>query len=857
MSLYGALFSGVSGLKAQSTSIAVISDNISNTNTIGYKRSGGIFQTLVTTSGGGTAYSPGGVLGGSRKLVSQQGLLQATNSPTDIAISGKGMFVVNTTSDGTGQVLYTRSGSFTQDATGNFRNSSGFFLQAWPLDREGHLPGDPLNTENTNSAANLTSLRTVNVQNLTGAAAATTRVSIGANLRSSESIFAGSGLTMSMDATDGKNANNKASDIIIEQGTGVLDGLTRADSFVIATDENPTGITFTYGGFTAGRSVTGASGVNGDYGSAVLGATADGEFTIAASSGAGTGITVPDSSNVATINFSSAHGLQTGDVIAMTGPTGGVGSLTAADLTGTFVVTRIDNDTVTIVAKATNGAGGANPDLSGATAAVDIRPFDENGNIMDAAASGTGFLSSTGTSIFATAALSFTITTLTTGTKTFTYNSAPSAELGQFSNLENLVDAINAVDGLTARIDTATGQIYIGAIDATETITFANGKATGTEGDDDGEALYGIDWIRELGLSSSVTGVANQFCTMQGLADLVNAVSGLTATISSPLSDSSLFINVDDPLGTITFTDSDYGGSPDNVGSPLAALGLEGFDPLGGSSPGTTGNTSGAQGPAYSASDATKNMAAGAITPQFSRSIRVFDSLGTGHDLSVAFIKTAINTWAVEVFAIDPTEVTATNGLLASGTIIFNGDGSLQTVSSGLSNDISVSWATSGAEDSTFTINWGTAGATGVGKSDGLSQFNSNYKVSFANQNGAPVGELTGVSIDADGFVTAAYSNGETQRLFKIPLADFSNPDELQGVSGNVFSQTTGSGEVNLVEAGSSGVGEIAASSLEASNVELADELTTMIVAQRAYQANTKIIQTADRLLDELNRAIS
>lgn len=853
MSLYGALFSGVSGLKAQSTSIAVISDNISNTNTVGYKRGSGIFQTLVTNSGGGTAYSPGGVLGGSRKLVSQQGLLQATNSPTDIAISGKGMFVVNTVSDGSGQVMYTRAGSFTQDATGNFRNASGFFLQAWPLDREGHLPGDPLNTENTISSANLSSLRTVNVQNLTGAAAATTRVSLGANLRATENIFAGSGLRMTMDATDGKNANNKASDIIIPQGSGVLDSLTYGDAFRIATDDNPTGTTFTYGGFTVGRSVL--NGANGDYGSSVLG-SGGGAFTIAIGS-----MTVPDSSNVVTLNFPSAHGLQTGDVIALTQPSAGVGSIPASDLAGTFVVTRIDNDTVTIEVATTNGAGGANPDLSTSTLAVDIRPYDNNGFILDAASASQKFLGTTGTAIFASAALSFTITTLTTGTVTFTYNNSPNAELGQFSTLNNLVTAINAVDGLTARIDNTTGQLYVSAINATETITFANGQATGTDGDDPGEALYGIDWIRELGLvgpsdSYQVTGLANQFSTLEGLADLVNAISGLTATITSPLSDSSLFINVDNPLGTITFSDSNYGGSP-NIGSPLAALGLEGFSPLAGAVPSGTGATSGAQGPAYSASDATKNMSTGAITPQFSRSLRVFDSLGTGHDLSVAFIKIAVNQWAVEVFAIDPTEVTATNGLLASGTIVFNGDGSLQSVSSGLSSDISISWATSGATDSTIAFNWGTSGAIGVGKFDGLSQFASNYKVSFASQNGAPVGELTGVSIDEDGFVTASYSNGESQRLFKIPLADFSNPDELQGISGNVFSQTTSSGEVNLVEAGSSGVGKIAPSSLEASNVELADELTTMIVAQRAYQANTKIIQTASGLLDDLNRAIT
>lgn len=849
MSLYGALFSGVSGLKAQSTAIAVISDNISNVNTVGYKGGRGIFQTLVTNAGGGTAYSPGGVIGGSRQLVSQQGLLQATNSPTDIAIAGSGMFVVNSVSDGTGTVAYTRAGAFTQDATGNFRNGAGFFLQAWPLDRAGRLPGEPGNTENTISSANLSSLRTVNVQDLTGVAAATTTVALGANLKASETVFPGSGLTMSM-TNDGNNGSNKASDIIIPQGSGNFDSLTRGDQFNISTSANTTGYDFIYGGIAEGRSVL--DGTGGDYGTTVLGA-GGGETTLGA-----TPFSVTSGSAVVTVTHAS-HGLVDGDVVDLSGNLVAVGGIPAADFNGTFIVDVQSASTYTITVDTS-----ASSTTTGGTTGIigDVRPFDDGGFILDAASTSQNFLSATGTSIFAEAALSFTIATTSIPAVTFTYKgSAPNAQNGEFSNMNNLVDAINAVDGLTARIDNATGKLYVSAIDASEAITFTNGEAAGTDGDSQNEALYGIDWIRELGLvlaadNGVIAAEPNRFSTMQGLADLVNAIDELTATITSPLSDSDLLINIDDPLATINFTDADYGGSP-NIGSVLAAMGLEDIDSFDGVVPSGTPRTSGDQGPAYDATDADKNMATGAITPQFSRSIRVFDSLGTGHDISVAFIKTAINTWAVEVFAIDSTEVTAANGLLASGEIVFNGDGTLQSVSSGLVNAIDVVWATSGAEDSEITFNWGTAGAIGTGESDGLSQFDSAYKVSFANQNGAPVGELTGVSIDEEGFVTASYSNGEAQRLFKIPLASFANPDALEAASGNVFTQTTASGEVNLVEAGGSGSGKIASSSLEASNIDLADELTTMIVAQRAYQANTKIISTASTLLDELNRAIT
>jgi flagellar hook protein FlgE len=126
---------------------------------------------------------------------------------------------------------------------------------------------------------------------------------------------------------------------------------------------------------------------------------------------------------------------------------------------------------------------------------------------------------------------------------------------------------------------------------------------------------------------------------------------------------------------------------------------------------------------------------------------------------------------------------------------------------------------------------FGTPGALTIGKTDGLEQFNSAYNVAFANQNGSAVGSLTAVSIDANGFITASFSNGETKKLYQIPLASFTSPDNLQAISGNVYAQSSASGQVALVTPGTNPVGTISSSSLEASNVELAQQLTDMIVA--------------------------
>jgi flagellar hook protein FlgE len=141
-----------------------------------------------------------------------------------------------------------------------------------------------------------------------------------------------------------------------------------------------------------------------------------------------------------------------------------------------------------------------------------------------------------------------------------------------------------------------------------------------------------------------------------------------------------------------------------------------------------------------------------------------------------------------------------------------------------------------------------------AGVTTGLTQFSSPSDVGFVTQNGAEVGELNGVRIDEEGFVIASFTNGEERRLYKLPVATFPNPAALDPRSGNVYSQTDVAGEFNLRHAGNGGAGTITPSSLEAANVDIADEFSKMIVTQRAYSASSKIISTADQLLEELLR---
>lgn len=156
------LQTAVSGLEANAQSVASAADNIANASTIGYKRTETINHTLITQQVG-AAQGAGGVQSTARQLADVQGVIAASTSSTDLAISGNGYFPVSREAQG-GETLFTRDGSFAPDAQGNLVNSSGFFLQA----RETGNPSSPLSTVNVNVS--------------TGSAQATTKISIAANL---------------------------------------------------------------------------------------------------------------------------------------------------------------------------------------------------------------------------------------------------------------------------------------------------------------------------------------------------------------------------------------------------------------------------------------------------------------------------------------------------------------------------------------------------------------------------------------------------------------------------------------------------------------------------------------------------
>jgi flagellar hook protein FlgE len=264
----------------------------------------------------------------------------------------------------------------------------------------------------------------------------------------------------------------------------------------------------------------------------------------------------------------------------------------------------------------------------------------------------------------------------------------------------------------------------------------------------------------------------------------------------------------------------------------------------------------------YDADNPTFNMASGAVTPDYQVPIQVYDSQGGLHTLTMSFLKQGPNAWYTEVHLpageVVPT-ATLVNGQLAAGIIRFTPFGQINTATSTLPTTFTINqngtagnpqWAaTLGLATQTITLDIGGPGSPG-----GLTNYDSPSALGTSQINGTPFGSLASVDVDDDGFVTAIFTNGLTRRIYQIPLASFGNVDGLLPEHGGVYGLGPGAGALSMRGAGVGGSGNIKARALESSTVDLAEEFSNLIMTQRAYSASSKIITTADEMLDELIR---
>lgn len=260
MSLTGALSSAISALSAQSQSLSMISDNIANSDTTGYKTTSAMFDALVTASSNTTSYASGGVTVSGRANITQQGLLAATSNVTDVAMQGSGFFVVTSATSG-GTVAYTRNGAFTTDNAGYLQNN-GYYLEGWRTDADGNVIG--------NESA--TNLEAINTQVASTSGSATTKTTIAANLpsdaatgdtyTSSMTVYDSLGAANSMQVTWTKTGTNtwsasfadptSSSDTTTATGTasGTIDITFNSDGSLASTSPDPATVSIT--GWTDG-----------------------------------------------------------------------------------------------------------------------------------------------------------------------------------------------------------------------------------------------------------------------------------------------------------------------------------------------------------------------------------------------------------------------------------------------------------------------------------------------------------------------------------------------------------------------------------------------------------------------------
>jgi flagellar hook protein FlgE len=219
-------------------------------------------------------------------------------------------------------------------------------------------------------------------------------------------------------------------------------------------------------------------------------------------------------------------------------------------------------------------------------------------------------------------------------------------------------------------------------------------------------------------------------------------------------------------------------------------------------------------------------------------SIVVFDKLGEGVTLDLYFSKTndAPATW--EIVAYEQANAAANGGFPYSSrhigleALVFDDNGNL-------SSGGPMSIAVPGGETLELDVS-------------AMTQLATEYTPINVAVNGSAPSVVSDVAIEGDGTVYAVYDNGSKLPAFRIPLADVPSPDSLQPMPGNVFATTTDSGDIQMGFPTEGGLGAIVSGALEQSNVDMANELTDMIIAQRDYTANSKSFQTGNELLDVL-----
>jgi flagellar hook protein FlgE len=243
------------------------------------------------------------------------------------------------------------------------------------------------------------------------------------------------------------------------------------------------------------------------------------------------------------------------------------------------------------------------------------------------------------------------------------------------------------------------------------------------------------------------------------------------------------------------------------------------------------------------------NLSAGSSTP-ITVTTTLYDALGNAVPVALTFTPTGTaNTWSLQ----GTVTGAATTLWTAPQTVAFGADGQLASI-----NGTAVGTGATALAINTVPSNYTWTGAAPqidfppVGSENAVTQFAADQTIAVTSQDGYAAGILDSYSIGANGAITGTYSNGHSQTLGTIALAQFANPQGLDDMGNTYFTPTAASGNAQLGEPGTDGLGTLQGGAVEGSNVDLATELTDLIEAQTAYQANTKVVDSSSTALQSL-----
>ena len=821
------LWSGVSGLQAHQIAMDVEGNNIANVNTYGYKYNRANFADILSQTPR-VATAPQGQLGGQNAMqiglgttinsttrIFSQGTLTSTDKQTDLALQGNGFFVVSP--DGGTTRYYTRNGDFVRDKAGNFVNNSGYIVQGWTRDEE---------TGTIDSTGPIKNI--VIKEGLTTPARATTEVKIKGNLDSGNTIGARSTPIYSLDSVaGGRDYNNNGeldgNEVHNENDVNNNEFYTNSKNEQVLTERGvDLGVTFDELG--NGLALRNNQGVWISYANAK-----SQKFTVGSGAPANKGQFPAGATLNVTINGTT-----------ITSKAGAINSISdvAAAINAQYNKTGVqaeisEGNKLTLINRNNSGTTDSTKNIH-----LTVNGGDDTGlkSVDIITAYKYVYTNSQTTAVHPNDdRIARTVTT------TEDLRAAMQEDARNHVDYDGDGRIINAKTDADAQtqVKEAVEQNYLNnAYNVAYNNTYAARIAAG---DTAAQAATAAETAAAAAKTAAAAAAA-----AAGTA----AAAGVTAAANSDLNDGAKFtvnnagqFQVENPASgtfdkalymttTGLTTEAKNGTAAVNENVRLTTV-MKALD--GALSPGQALRASGKM-----------------MMSSHGSTAEIFDSLGSKHTVSIKWAKTGTTTdggteWSMIIQVPEPAKINYSGqgpDNVITGSARFNANGSLASF-----HPATITFSANNGSQSGQNISLNFGLGTDF---NGLTSFDKDSSTESISQDGYTGGTLNGIKIDETGTIIGSFSNGQSFGLAKVALATFTNNEGLQSEGGNVFSQTANSGEAVIGAAGTGDKGTIAASKLEASNVDLSRALTDLIVIQRGFQANSKTITTSDEMLNTL-----